>query len=446
MNGQTEKRVERNVYWSLVGKVTNLLGALLVTIFVARYLGPINYGLMNYVVSFVSLFLILATFGFDNIEIREEAKSASDRDYIIGTTFFLRLGLSFITMGAIILTAYLNESDNNTFWLIAIYSLSVIITPFDVIRNHFTALVQNEYIVKAGIVRTIISCIIKVVLLLIHASLIWFVISLVFDALILMQGYIYVYRKKISSLSSWKFSKRWAKYLLHQSFPLMLSGAAATIFLQIDVVMIGNMLEDKDSVGYFSVASKFVEILIYLPTIAIQTVSPILVETKRDKPTKYIGKAQSFMNVTVWGTLLCSILLAICAYPVVILTLGKAYLPAVLPLQILAFKAVGAALNMASGQILIIDERQKFFVLRSLSGCLVCIVLNYIFIPLYGITGVAFISIATQFMAGFIIHAIIPSYRYVFRMQLSTLQTGWKDLSIIKDYYLKKKNHSHKDD
>jgi hypothetical protein len=49
-------------------------------------------------------------------------------------------------------------------------------------------------------------------------------------------------------------------------------------------------------------------------------------------------------------------------------------------------------------------------------------------------------------MAGFIIHAIIPSYRYVFRMQLSTLQTGWKDLSIIKDYYLKKKNHSHKDD
>ena len=40
---------------------------------------------------------------------------------------------------------------------------------------------------------------------------------------------------------------------------ILLSGVAATVFLQIDQIMIGNMI-DKTSVGYFSVASKFVEL------------------------------------------------------------------------------------------------------------------------------------------------------------------------------------------
>ena len=164
-----KKVIASNVSWSLAGKITNMLSALLVGIFVARYLGPDRYGLMNYVISFVSLFLILATFGFENIEIREEAKRNDEKDAIIGTTFLLRLLLSLVTIITIMTVAFINEADNTTILFIAIYSLSVIMTPFDVIRNYFTSIVQNEYIVKVGIARTILSCIIKVVLLLLHA-------------------------------------------------------------------------------------------------------------------------------------------------------------------------------------------------------------------------------------------------------------------------------------
>lgn len=276
----TKKTIIRNIYWSLIGKVVNLLAALLVGIFVARYLGPKQYGLMNYVVSFVSLFLILATFGFDNIEIREEAKNTEEKDCIIGTTFLIRLILSIITITIISVAAYINETDCYTFILILVYSISVLITPFNVIRNHFTALVQNEYIVKVGIFSTLISCAIKVILLFHHASLIWFVISLVFDTFVLALGYCYTYNKKIGKIRNWKFQTKWAKLMLKQSFPLLLSGAAAMIFLQIDQVMIGNMI-DKPTVGYFSVASKFVEVSIYLPTIIIQTISPVLIRIKK---------------------------------------------------------------------------------------------------------------------------------------------------------------------
>lgn len=60
---KVNKRIISNVFWALVGKMTGLVSALLVGILVARYLGPTQYGVMNYAISFVTLFLVIATFG-----------------------------------------------------------------------------------------------------------------------------------------------------------------------------------------------------------------------------------------------------------------------------------------------------------------------------------------------------------------------------------------------
>lgn len=428
---KVSNRIISNVFWALAGKITGLISALLVGIFVARYLGPTQYGVMNYAVSFVTLFLVIATFGFENIEIREETKANDQKDCILGTVFVLRVFLSFVTIVLISIVAYLNEADLYTYGIIMVYAITVMLTPFDVIRNYFTSLVQNEYIVKVGIFRTVLSGVIKIVLLLVHASLVWFVISLVFDACVLAQGYCYVYKKKIGSMWAWRFDKSWARYLLRQSFPLLLSGVAATIFLQIDQIMIGNMI-DKTSVGYFSVASKFVEVLLYVPTILIQSVSPLLVKERKTNIESYREKSQMFMNITVWSCVLCAIFTSVFSRYIVLWTFGLKYAASIAVLQILSFKIIGVALNIVSGQILIIDEKQKYFVLRSVSGCIVCVVLNLLVITRYGVGGVAAVAIATQFAAGFLIHLFIPTYRYMFFMQMRSLLIGWKDFYKIK--------------
>ena len=68
---QNQKKIFSNIIWSLGGKIINMASALLVGILVARYLGPENYGLMNYVISYVAIFTVLSNFGLDNSEIRE---------------------------------------------------------------------------------------------------------------------------------------------------------------------------------------------------------------------------------------------------------------------------------------------------------------------------------------------------------------------------------------
>ena len=420
----TKEKVVRNIVWAVTGKVVTLLGGLLVGIFVARYLGPEQYGLMSYVMSYVALFQVLASFGMDQIEIREESKAPEEKDKIIGTAFGLKLIFAIVTMGLIALTAWLFEADSFTKWMIILYSTSMIMNSFGVIRNYFTSLVWNEYIVKTEISRTLIGAGIKVVLLLLHAPLVWFIITTLFDTVLIAGGYLVSYRSKIDSVRKWRFDKVTAMYLIKQSFPLLLSGAAVVVYQKIDQVMLGNML-DKEAVGYYSVAGKF-------PTIISQTITPLLVRAYSLDKNEYIKKAQLFMNISVWGTGLLCIIMSVLASPIIHYSFGAQYTSSVILLQVMIFKVIGYAHAHVTGTMIIIESKQKWVALRNIIGCISAVSLNLILIPRYGALGAAISSVFTALCTGIIAHSIIPSYRLLFRMQMNSFLYGWKDVAKVK--------------
>ena len=437
----TKKKVVRNLAWAVTGKVITLLGSLLVGIFVARYLGPEQYGLMSYVTSFVALFQVFASFGLDNIEIREEAKCEGQGDEkripspecntILGTAFTLKLIFAAITMVLVIATAWIFEADTFTKWMITLYSFSMIMQTFGVIRNYFTSIVWNEYIVKTEISRTIIGAAIKVVLLLLHAPLVWFIAATLFDTVLIASGYLISYNKKIASIRLWSFDRQTARYLIKEAFPLLLSGAAIIIYQRIDQVMIGNMI-DKEAVGYFSVAAAFVDVCVFIPTILSQTITPILVATFQKDYNKYIIECQQFMNISVWVCVFIAIIVSLCSSPIIRFTFGIQYLASISVLQIMIFKIVGIAFMQTTGQMIIIEQKQKYAFLRNLIATIVCVCLNILLIPKLNIVGAAIASVITALFPGFLSHFFIPPYRYLVKEQLRCIAFGWKDLFYIK--------------
>lgn len=420
-------KVTKNIGWAVAGKTVSLLGGLLVGILVARYLGPEQYGLMNYVISYVCIFQVFATFGLDSIEIREESRHPEERDVIIGTAFTIKIILAAITLAAVAVSVTITETDSFMRWMIMLYSVSIVLNSLNVIRNHFTSLVWNEYVVKTEISRTVIGALIKIGLLFAKAGLGWFIAVYTFDFVLLASGYCTSYRLKIGRMKLWRFDIKWAKYLVAQSFPLMLTGAAVMIYQRIDQVMIGKMV-DPASVGQFSVASKFVEVLIFVPTIIAQTVAPVLIRTREKDDDEYKKKSQVFMNVTIWGSVFMAVVTSLVSYYLVILTFGEKYLPAVAILQILSFKAVSVALSNTAGQLLIIEGLQKYAILRDAFGCVICVVFNLLLIPRFGTEGAAVVAILSNLSAGYIADLFIPQYRHLFRMQSKALLLGWKDI------------------
>jgi O-antigen/teichoic acid export membrane protein len=419
-----------------MGKIVSLFGGLLVGIIVARYLGPEQYGLMSYVISYVFLFQTFALFGLDSIEIREEARGQKPFPVIIGTAFCLKLFLGCCFIILAILTSWMMEADRYTTLLVAIYSLSVVLNSLIVIRNYFTAIVQNEYVVKAEISRTLISIVIKIILLVLNTSLTWFVLAYMFDFVLLGTGYIMAYRAKIGFIREWQFDREYAIFLLRESFPLLLTNAAVIIYQRIDQVMIGNMI-DKSSVGYFSVAAKFTEVLIFLPMILAQTITPILVKARERNVEEYKSKAQQFMNISFWLSLTVSAIVSMLAYWLIRLTFGQAYLPAVAVLQVMAFKTASVALSNTAGAMLVTEGLQRYAILRDGFGCIVCVLLNYLLLPRYGMVAAAFVSIASNIAAGYLADAIVPAYRHLFVCQTKTLATGWRDLTHVKNIFAK---------
>ena len=418
----------------MLGKIVNMLGALFVGVLVARYLGPAQYGLMNYVISYVALFTVIATFGMSNIEVRELSNAPHNRDEILGTCFSIRLFFSTVAYIILAFSLLLYRTDVFTSIMILLYGVTLYTTCcFELIRNYFTSIIKNEYVVKSEIARTIIGACIKIILLFFHAPLWTFIAAVVFDTILVASGYVISYHKENGNLRKWKYEKKLVPYYLKQAFPLLLSGAAIVVYQRIDQVMIGNMI-DNESVGYFATAGKFLDIVLYIPAILVQTITPLLVQWKSEDENKYNQLSQRFINVVVWTSILMALFVSLISFWLIKYTYGTMYLAAVPILQIMAWKVVGMALSSSGGQLIIIEKKQKWAVIRNICGCLVCILLNLIFIPQYGIIGSAIVTICTVMTSGYLANYLIPSYRKYFKMETIALFTGWKDLAYIKSF------------
>lgn len=418
-------KIFKNISWAVLGKIINVLSGLFVGILVARYLGPKDYGLMNYVISYVTLFSVLANFGLDNIEIRELSKPNSKKDLILGTAFRLRLYFSVVTLLIVFVTLLLFESDRFTFYMVLVYSSSLILSTFNIVRNYFTSILLNEYIVKTEITRTLIGAAIKIILLYFHFSVGWFIAASAFDFLLIASGYMFSYRNKAGSVSDWKYDKEIARHLIKESFPLLLSGTAIIIYQKIDQVMIGNMI-DIASVGQFAVASKITELAIFIPMVIAQTITPLLVKAHQEDKESYERNRLRFMDMMIWIGFAMSFILFIIASPAIKLLFGAKYYDAIPVLQIMAWKTVFVALFVSSGQLIIIENIQKFAALRNIAGCFISVLLNLALIPRFGINGSAVATIITMWFTGYFSHLFINPYKHLFKIQTNSVGFGLK--------------------
>ena len=425
-------KILRNISWAVFGKLIGILNGLFIGVFIARYLGPESFGLMSYIIGYVALFSVISSFGLDNIEIRELSKKSVKVTELLGTAFRLRLIFSFLTILLIFITLLIFESDSFTVIMVMIYSSSLLLGSLNVIRNYFTAIVLNEYVVKSEIFRTIIGSFIKVLLLINDSPLEYFIIAVSFDFVLIYSGYVFSYNKKVGSIKDWVYNKKTAKFLIRQSIPMLLSGSVVLIYQKIDIIIIRDLI-DNSAVGQFSVASRITDLVIFLPIVIIQTVTPILVKLHETNHSEYIRKRKQLMDLMVWGAIVLSTIITLFAEPIVLLLFGNEYAEAIPALSVMCWKIVFITLFNVSGQIIIIEGIQKFTVFRNLIGCLVSLCMNLLLIPIFGILGSAITIVLAFTFSGYFSHLFIGPYKFLFKLQTKSIMIGWKTMFNLKD-------------
>ena len=419
------KTILKNICWSVIGKLANIGGVLLTGILIARYLGAEQYGLMNYVISYIAIFITISILGLDAIEVREFSKlSNSNRIYeILGTSLGLRAVSSFFTFALALLISMFIPEASKIIDFIFIYALCLFPNIFNNIRNFYFAKLENEKVVKAEVVRTLLGMSFKFILLWCHATLVWFIIAMSLDFFLVATGYISSFIKDGYDFRNFSFSKSLAIKLFSESLPLLISSLTVIIYHKIDQLMLGNMIDMK-ALGLYAVAVRLVDVVAVIPTIIVQTVTPVLVRKKETDKSTYKKNRLAFLGMMEWISIILSLGTLIIAYPMVRYSYGIQYVMAVPILQILIWKIVGMTMAAASGQLIILDSIQKWVVLRNIVACVLCITLNAILIKEYGLAGAAIASVLTLLFSSFVANVFIPAYKEIFIEQCKAIVYG----------------------
>jgi O-antigen/teichoic acid export membrane protein len=135
----------KNMSWMFFARIGSMAITFFATAYIARNLGPTNYGELSYAISFVSLFSFIAYLGIDQILHRDLIKYPEQKNELLGSAIALRLFASLVTVIITTTTALLVSSKDVSLLLIFIISLSTFFGSFQLLGYEFQAEAKSKY-------------------------------------------------------------------------------------------------------------------------------------------------------------------------------------------------------------------------------------------------------------------------------------------------------------
>ena len=416
----------KNTSWLFAEKFLRMVVGLFIGVWVARYLGPDKFGLLSYAHSFVGLFTIFATLGLDEVVVRELVKDESRRDSLVGTTFWLKLFGAFLVLLVLAFAINFTSNDVDTHILVFIIASATIFQSFNIVDFYFQSKILSKFVAYANFISLFISTIVKIALILSHASLLAFAWVILFDSFVLACGFIYFFLKHSTFRIKYLiFYKSTAIDLLKDSWPLIFSGGVLMIQARIDQVMIKEMLGSLE-VGYYSVAMRLIEAVAFIPMLLKSSLYPSIQSAKIQSKALYQDRLLNFYRLNFLFFLVLAIPIFIFAEPIIVLLFGIEYQPAGVLLALLSIRLFFANMGVARGTYIVTENLMKFSMLTMILGTIVNIYLNYVLIPNYGARGAIVATIVSFFTTIYLVDIFYSKTRHNVILQVKSIITFYK--------------------
>ncbi len=410
-----------NTFWLFADRILRMGMGLLVGVWVARYLGPEQFGTMNYATAFVGLFSAIGSLGLNGIVVRDLVREPENANTILGTAFLLQLfgGLLAFILGIIAVT-FVRPDDEIAQQMIAVLGFVTVFKASETIRYWFEAKIQSKYIVWIENGTFLIFAAIKVILILNVATLMDFVWINFAEGLVTAIGIFSIYVWSGGHLTAWRGHYSQAKKLLKDSWPLILSGIAVMVYMRIDQIMLGQMLDDK-AVGVYSAAVRISEVWYFIPLAIISSVYPSIIEAKSANEALYLDRLQRLFNFMALISIIVAIFLTLFANIVVETLYGNEYKEANNVLVLLAWAGLFTSVGCASAKWVVIEGYFLNALIRVVAAAIINIIANLFLIPAYGIQGAAISTLLAYATANWLSLSISPKTRICFIMQTKAI-------------------------
>ncbi len=402
-------KVLKNASWIIVCRVAQSVLSMVVTILTARFLGPSNYGIINYAASIVAFFVPFMQVGLNFILVQAVIQNDDREGEVMGTALAMSLAsgvLSVIGVFAFVMVA--NYNDPTTIIVCVLYSLLLIFQALEHFQYWFQAKLLSKYTSITMLVAYFVVSAYKIYLLLTGKSVYWFAVSQALDYAIIAFALFAIFNK-VSGVKL-SFSKEMAKKMFdkgkHYIFPTLM----VTLYANIGKVML-TLMTDEAICGFYSAAVMCVGMATFVYNAIIESVRPVILEAKKKGDESYKKMLTALYSFIIYLALLESIFLTIFSKLIVNILYGADYAATIPLLRVLAWYLIFSYIGLVRNVWILAEEKERHLWKINLGGAIVNLVLNFILIPILGAIGSAITALVTQIFTNVIMGYLIKPIR-----------------------------------
>lgn len=390
----TVQRIAKNTGILLSSQIIACILGFFYSIYMARYLGPVGFGVLSFATALTLIFGVLGDFGLSTLLTRELSKDNSLEKKYIGNFIPIKIILSILSYSILVLFVNLFGYSEQILNVVYIMGLYMVATGFSqLLYGLFQSYEKMEY---------------QSMNLLINNSLIflgtlygishgldvsWFAFIYFIAGLAVLTVCILIFLWKHNSLNI-KFQFGFWKNSLILSIPLSIFLIFSIMASRVDTVLL-ELLKGSIAVGWYNAAYRMLDFLMFVPIVYTGAIFPVLsnfhVSSKENLKVMY---NKSFKYLIIFS-LPATAAITILAPQIILLLYQNSYYESIISLQILIWSIPFMFLMSMSGTMFVSINKAYTMIKITFITMTFNILLNLVIIPLYSYIGASIMTVIT---------------------------------------------------
>ena len=402
-------RVINNVKWVVICKTIQSVTQLLIGMLTARYLGPDNYGLINYAKSVIAFAVPFMRLGLDITLTKELVDNPEQQDRVMGTALVMEMVSSLVCLGAVTgFVSVFNHGEPQTIAVCVLYGVSMFFQAVELIQHWFHSNLKSKYPSVAALISYGVVSVVKVYFLLSAKSVYWFAIAYSLEyglvGFLLLAQY---FRKEKRTLG---FSFPLAKQMFSRGKYYIWATLMVSIFQNTDHVML-KLMVGNDENGYYTAAITAVGVVQFVYMAIIDSVRVVILENKKTDEDAYRRNLSGLYGLITYMAMLQGVVYVVLAKIIISVLYGSEYMAAVPVVRLLVWYAAFSYMGVIRNIWILAEEKQAILWKINLMGAVLNALVNAALIPRWGACGAAMASVATQIFTNFLLGFIYKPLR-----------------------------------
>ncbi len=431
------RQFAKNTIVLFISQIVTYLMGFFITMYTARYLGTEGFGILNTALSITAIIVVFTDLGISSLTVREVARNKDLIEKFLPNTFIIKIILSVMTFGMVILIANILGYPELVKTVIYIITISTLINAIGGIFSvYFQAYEKMEYLSVNSILNSSIMLIGTYFGIYYNLDLLFFAYLYVIANIISFIYIIIVYFTNFC-LPKFDIDFNFWKITIKEAIFFGLSSIFVSLYFYIDSVMLSVMV-GSGAVGIYNAAYKLIFVLMFIPNVVIIALFPImsrhfdsaknLLKLEYEKLFKYLFAIAIFI-------LLDGIIFA---DNIIQLIYGANFIESVLVLQLLIIVVPIIFITSLFGNLLGAINKQRFVTIVAGANIILNIILNLILIPKLSYVGSSIATVLTELLGFILMFMYISKYFFKISIKQNLLKTiiiGLLSYGIV--YYLK---------